>query len=191
MALAYTNCISLSSVRKDQTSISLPSIGRTPSVTFPGSGRNSHIVGARRGLSSRTGKKGTLRDKPDQKKQVDGGDDIFTATPEEVVVEVPQTEGLYSTSPPPVLPGESPDFWEGPQWDAFGFVIEYLWAFGVLFALIACGIAVATYNEGATDFKQTPVYKESVQSQELLEEPDSSDSDVFEGNPTEAAPSLE
>jgi hypothetical protein len=50
---------------------------------------------------------------------------------------------------------------------------------------------VATYNEGATDFKQTPAYKESIQSGELLEEPDSSNSDVFESNPTEVAPSLD
>lgn len=57
--------------------------------------------------------------------------------------------------------------------------------------LIACGIAVATYNEGATDFKQTPAYKESIQSQDLLEEPEVSNSDVFESNPTEVAPSLE
>lgn len=57
--------------------------------------------------------------------------------------------------------------------------------------LIACGIAVATYNDGATDFKETPVFKESMQSQELLEEPDLSGSDVFEVNPTEVAPSLE
>ncbi|KAL0355221.1 UNVERIFIED_CONTAM: hypothetical protein Sradi_3969000 [Sesamum radiatum] len=57
--------------------------------------------------------------------------------------------------------------------------------------LVACGIAVATYNDGATDFKETPAYKESIQSQELLEEPDTSNSDVFESNPTEQAPSLE
>lgn len=57
--------------------------------------------------------------------------------------------------------------------------------------LIACGVAVATYNEGATDFKETPAYKESIQSRELLEEPDASTSDVFESNPTEVAPSLE
>lgn len=50
---------------------------------------------------------------------------------------------------------------------------------------------MATYNEGATDFKQTPAYKESIQSQELLEGPEASDSDVFESNPTEEAPSLE
>lgn len=91
----------------------------------------------------------------------------------------------------PELPGDKPDFWEGPQWDALGFFVQYLWAFGIVFALIACGIAVATYNEGATDFKETPAYKESVQSRDLLEEPDASDSDVFESNPTEQAPSLE
>lgn len=56
--------------------------------------------------------------------------------------------------------------------------------------MISSGIAVATYNEGATDFKATPAYQESIQSQELLE-PDDSNSDVFESNPTEEAPSLE
>lgn len=57
--------------------------------------------------------------------------------------------------------------------------------------MIACLIAATTYNEGATDFKNTPAYKESVQSRELLEEPDGSNPDVFESNPTEVAPSLE
>lgn len=50
---------------------------------------------------------------------------------------------------------------------------------------------MATYNEGATDFKATPAYKESVQSQDLLDGPDASNSDVFESNPTEVAPSLD
>ncbi|XP_020585862.1 uncharacterized protein LOC110028372 [Phalaenopsis equestris] len=98
---------------------------------------------------------------------------------------------VYSTDPPPALPGLERDFWEGPQWDALGFFVQYLWAFGIVFGVIACGIAVTTYNEGATDFKQTTVYKESIQSRELLEQPDGSNGDVFEGNPTEAAPSLE
>ncbi|PSR90129.1 MRNA export factor like [Actinidia chinensis var. chinensis] len=89
------------------------------------------------------------------------------------------------------LPGLKPDFWEGPQWDGLGFFVQYMWAFGIGFALVACGIAVATYNEGATDFKATPAYKESIQSRELLEEPEGSNSDVFELNPTEEAPSLE
>ncbi|KAK4395747.1 hypothetical protein Sango_1729000 [Sesamum angolense] len=136
----------------------------------------------------------------------------------------------YSNSVAYVIPGfptgTEPDFWEGPQWDGLGFFVQYMWAFGILFAVFGflgsllqqyvqihrphvqllvefarvagspapwpkLGIAVVTYNDGATDFKDTPVYKESIQSQELLEEPDASNSDVFESNPTEQAPSLE
>jgi hypothetical protein len=61
---------------------------------------------------------------------------------------------------------------------------------GLLVQLVACGVAVATYNDGATDFRDTPAYKESLQSQEFPEE-SSSGADVFEGNPTEVAPALE
>ncbi|KAJ6971366.1 hypothetical protein NC653_035593 [Populus alba x Populus x berolinensis] len=85
----------------------------------------------------------------------------------------------------PELPGDEPDFWEGPQWDGLGFFVQYMWAFGIVFALVACGIAVATYNGGAADFKETPAYKESIQSRDLLEEPEASNSDVFDSNPTE------
>lgn len=91
----------------------------------------------------------------------------------------------------PKLPGEEPNFWEGPQWDALGFFVQYMWAFGVVFALVACGVAVATYNDGATDFRETPAYKESVQSKDLSEGLEGSDTDVFESNPTEEAPALE
>ncbi|XP_047329638.1 uncharacterized protein LOC124932963 [Impatiens glandulifera] len=91
----------------------------------------------------------------------------------------------------PDLPGEQTDLWEGPQWDGLGFFVQYLWAFGILFALIACGTAVSTYNEGASDFKDTPSYKESIQSRELFEEDDGSSLDVFESNPTQEAPALE
>ncbi|KAJ4841457.1 hypothetical protein Tsubulata_047915 [Turnera subulata] len=90
------------------------------------------------------------------------------------------------------LPGLEPDFWEGEQWDGLGFFVEYMWAFGIVFALIACGIAAFSYNEGATDFKETPAYKEAIQSQEqLLEQPGGSNADVFDSNPTEVAPSLD
>ncbi|XP_009347033.2 uncharacterized protein LOC103938720 [Pyrus x bretschneideri] len=91
----------------------------------------------------------------------------------------------------PKLPGDEPCFWEGEKWDWLGFFVEYLWAFGIGFALIACLVAATSYNEGATDFKETPVYKDSFQSREFLEEPEASNPDVFESNPTEVAPSLE
>lgn len=86
----------------------------------------------------------------------------------------------------PPLPGDEPDFWEGPQWDALGFIVQYLWAIGIVVALIGCGVAVKTYNLGATDFKETPVYKEAMKAQGLFEVPP--DSDVFEESPKDAPP---
>jgi hypothetical protein len=39
-----------------------------------------------------------------------------------------------STEPMPELPEpETPDFWEGPQWEPLGFFVQYMWAFGVVF----------------------------------------------------------
>ncbi|CAN7074427.1 unnamed protein product [Brassica oleracea var. botrytis] len=92
------------------------------------------------------------------------------------------------------LPGLEPDPFEGSQWDGLGFFVHYLWAFGIVFALISSGIAAGTYNEGATDFKETPVYKEAMESRDLLDEAEVeglNSEDVFESNPTEVAPSLE
>ncbi|MQL91480.1 hypothetical protein Taro_024094 [Colocasia esculenta] len=171
-----------------------------------GGGRRgaTQVVGARRGLSSRTrrleerGKKGGLTTKP-SKEELEGegggdgeGDASSSSSSSSSGAFVGSPGGEDAALPPmPDLPGLTPDFWEGSQWDAFGFFVQYLWAFGIVFALISGGIAVATYNEGATDFKQTPVYKESMQSRELLEEPDSSGSEVFEANPTEAASTAE
>jgi hypothetical protein len=33
------------------------------------------------------------------------------------------------------LPGDEPDFWEGPQWNALGFIVQYLWAIGIVVAV--------------------------------------------------------
>lgn len=86
----------------------------------------------------------------------------------------------------PELPGEEPDFWEGPQFEILGFIIQYLWAIGIFAALGGCLIAVKYYNEGASDFKETPVYKESMEAQGFLEVP--SDSKVFDEPPSQDAP---
>ncbi|KAG6554167.1 hypothetical protein Mapa_004083 [Marchantia paleacea] len=72
------------------------------------------------------------------------------------------------------LEGLEPDFWEGEKWEAFGFAIQYMWLFGVLISLVACGVAVRTYNTGATDFKDTAVFKEAMDSQVEM------DSSVFD-----------
>ncbi|OWM65146.1 uncharacterized protein LOC116214879 [Punica granatum] len=168
-------------------------------VIIPYSPRTLHIASAKK-LSSRTGKfdsrnrrtSTATEDEEKEEDQLPEASNIERTGPENSALEsaassrVEGSDGFVL----PELPGDKPDFWEGPQWDALGFFVQYLWAFGIAFALIACGIAVATYNEGATDFKETPAYKESIKSQELLEEPNSG-SDVFESNPTEVAPSLE
>ncbi|KAK2397603.1 hypothetical protein P8452_18533 [Trifolium repens] len=85
---------------------------------------------------------------------------------------------------------KEPDFFEGDQWNTVGFIGEWLWILGGVFAVLGGGYAAINYNLGASDFKETPAYKESVQSQELLEQPETSESDIFESNPTEVAPSL-
>ncbi|XP_015883007.3 uncharacterized protein LOC107418836 [Ziziphus jujuba] len=175
-------------------------------ILFPLSPRTLHVVSAKK-FSPRSGRfdgsrnrksssnTTTTRDQdqyPNELQRTVGGDFEFERIESRgggggVGVENVADDGYFL----PELPGDKPDFWEGPQWDALGFFVEYLWAFGIVFAAIACLIAATTYNEGATDFKDTPAYKESVQSGELLEEPDASNTDVFESNPTEVAPSLE
>uniref|UniRef100_A0ACD5ZZQ0 Uncharacterized protein n=1 Tax=Avena sativa TaxID=4498 RepID=A0ACD5ZZQ0_AVESA len=153
-----------------------------------------HVALARRtGVSSRTQRR--LEERGGKKRR--GG----VETPDEDEGSAPGWEGVewegeplgfeVSTEPMPYLPDpKQVDFWEGPQWDLLGFFVQYMWGFGVVFSLVACGVAVATYNDGATDFRDTPSFKESI-TQEFPEEAESSGPDVFEGNPTEVAPALE
>ncbi|XP_062214812.1 uncharacterized protein LOC133915612 [Phragmites australis] len=165
----------------------------------PAGGRAAlHVALARRGgVSSRTQRR--LEERGGKKRRGGGvaapdvDEDASAAAGEAAAEWEGEPLGFeVSTEPMPELPEpETPDFWEGPQWEALGFFVQYMWAFGVVFGLVACGVAVATYNEGATDFRDTPAYKESIQSQEFPEESESSSADVFEGNPTEVAPALE
>ncbi|RLN43486.1 uncharacterized protein C2845_PM01G30730 [Panicum miliaceum] len=165
-----------------------------PLPFLPASGRAAlHVALARRGgVSSRTQRR--LEERGGKKRR--GGVAAPDVDEEAAEAGGAEWEGEplgfeVSTEPMPELPDpETPDFWEGPQWEALGFFVQYMWAFGVVFGLIACGVAVATYNDGATDFRDTPAYKES-QTQEFPEESESSSADVFEGNPTEVAPALE
>ncbi|XP_057952357.1 uncharacterized protein LOC131146643 [Malania oleifera] len=163
------------------------------SLSLSPSPRTSHVVSAKK-FASRTGrfdsknrrKAATIKEEEEESEQRTAE---FQRGPEDGSAgAIDDVDDGYFL---PKLPGDEPDFWEGPQWDWLGFFAQYMWAFGIAFALVACGIAVVTYNEGATDFKETPVFKESMQSQELLEKQDGSNSNVFESNPTEEAPSLE
>ncbi|KAK8489554.1 hypothetical protein V6N13_097288 [Hibiscus sabdariffa] len=168
-------------------------------LLFPTSPRTFHLTSAAKKF--RTGRFDsknrrsnlTTKEQDDELERKEGNDGAFGVGGglDNVGLGGSSSEVSADGKPFPDLPGLQPDPFEGPQWDVLGFLVQYLWAFGIVFALIACGIAVATYNEGATDFKETPAYKESIQSRELLEQPDASNSDVFESNPTEVAPSLE
>ncbi|KEH27044.1 hypothetical protein MtrunA17_Chr6g0484641 [Medicago truncatula] len=149
----------------------------TPYTLLPSSSRRTlHIVSAKK-ISSRS-----RRNQP-------------TETVDEKIeprneVEIPfysDEDWPFEWRPPGTY--KDPDFFEGSQWNTVGFVGEWLWILGVLFAVFGGGYAAINYNLGASDFKETPAYKES-QSQELLEQPETSESDIFDSNPTEVAPSL-
>lgn len=104
--------------------------------------RRSHVVGAR---NVSPGKKNTT---------------VVSSQPEMTPEELAEYEKIVSQ-----LEGKQPDFWEGEQWNWLGFVIQYLWVFGFVVSIIACLVAVRTYNLGATDFKNTEVFKEALESQ--------------------------
>lgn len=104
--------------------------------------RRSHVVGAR---NVSPGKKNTT---------------VVPSQPEMTPEELAEYEKLVSQ-----LEGKQPDFWEGEQWNWLGFVLQYLWVFGFVVSIIACLVAVRTYNLGATDFKNTEVFKEALESQ--------------------------
>jgi hypothetical protein len=104
--------------------------------------RRSHVVGAR---NVSPGKKNTT---------------VVPSQPEMTPEALAESETLVSQ-----LDGKQPDFWEGEQWNWLGFVLQYLWVFGFVVSIIACLVAVRTYNLGATDFKNTEVFKEALESQ--------------------------
>ncbi|XP_027923505.1 uncharacterized protein LOC114181287 isoform X1 [Vigna unguiculata] len=102
---------------------------------------------------------------------------------------------------------EEPDFWEGPQWDLLGFFVKYSWIIGfgvaVCFSLYGC----FTYQEPSKEVREEMERKYGVStgvessaesgansssgSSDVFEDTDAYDSDVFDSNPTEVAPSLD
>ncbi|MCO5610654.1 hypothetical protein L7F22_064893 [Adiantum nelumboides] len=106
------------------------------------------------------------------------------------VVEEPLDEGEDGDEDyvEPELPGQELDFWEGPQFEILGFITQYLWAIGIVVALVGCLFAVRYYNYGAADFKKTEVFKDAMESQGFEETP--SDSKVFEEPPPQDAPPI-
>ncbi|CAN6309643.1 unnamed protein product [Urochloa humidicola] len=111
----------------------------SPLPLLPASGRAAlHVALARRGgVSSRTQRR--LEERGGKKRR--GG--VATPDVDEEAAEAGAAEwegeplGFeVSTEPMPELPDpETPDFWEGPQWEALGFFVQYMWAFGVVFGI--------------------------------------------------------
>ncbi|KAF0910234.1 hypothetical protein E2562_001426 [Oryza meyeriana var. granulata] len=108
-----------------------------------------HVALARKGgVSSRTQRRLEERGK----KRRGGGSVTAPAPPdmdEDTAGEGVDWEGEplgfeVSTTPMPELPDpEKPDFWEGPQWEALGFFVQYMWAFGVFFGVSTSSPSIA------------------------------------------------
>lgn len=94
------------------------------------------------------------------------------------------TDPLAGREYRPPMDGDAPDFWEGTKFNPLGFFLQYFWAFGIVFALVACGYAVRTYNSGATDFKETEAFKEAVTA---TQGSSSSQSEPSTGQPPDVA----
>lgn len=127
-----------------KSSVSLPSSIASRFQICGSLGRpSSHVAHARRsGLSSRSrrlekrGKKDGGPTTADQEREGDEDIVVGEAATASAASSVEIEGGMeYSKEPMPKQEGLEPDFWEGPQWNAFGFFIQYLWAFGILFGV--------------------------------------------------------
>lgn len=119
-------------------------------VLFPLSPRTLHVVSAKK-FSSRSGRfdsknrrsSTTTRDEYQDPKEGKRTGEIergrIESGPDVENVAGPVVDDGYFL---PELPGDKPDFWEGTQWDGLGFFVEYLWAFGIVFAVIYLFIIV-------------------------------------------------
>lgn len=113
-------------------------------VLFPLSRRTLHVVSAKK-FSPRSGRFDSKNRKSNTTtRDQDQYPNELKRTGAEFEFDRIESGGVDNVSAPvaddgyflPELPGDKPDFWEGPQWDAFGFFVEYLWAFGIVFAVI-------------------------------------------------------
>lgn len=106
-----------------------------------------HVAFARRGgVSSRTQRR--LEERGGKKRR--GGVAAPDVDEEALEAGAAEWEGEplgfeVSTEPMPDIPNpETPDFWEGQQWEALGFFVQYMWAFGVVFGVSKSSFAVGS-----------------------------------------------
>ncbi|KAG4388498.1 hypothetical protein GLYMA_09G185300v4 [Glycine max] len=112
---------------------------------------------------------------------------------------------------------QQPDLWEGPQWDWLGIFIKFSPIIGIAVAASLAIYGCFTFHEPPKNVREaaerlysvqsgvesnaesddvessaeTDVESSAESSSEVFKEPDAYDSDVFDSNPTEVAPSLE
>ncbi|WVZ13716.1 hypothetical protein V8G54_011282 [Vigna mungo] len=102
---------------------------------------------------------------------------------------------------------EEPYLWEGPQWDLLGFFVQYSWIIGFGVAVCVSLYGCLTYQEPPKEVRDEMERKYGVRSgvessaesransssgsSDVFEDTDAYDSDVFDSNPTEVAPSLD
>ena len=74
----------------------------------------------------------SIKDQEEIKRDGSGGDENVNGEITNVNTGVGENYDGYFL---PELPGDEPDFWEGPRWDGLGFFVQYMWAFGIVFAV--------------------------------------------------------
>lgn len=93
-----------------------------------GGGRTLTVVSAKRASSRRRTERVDERD-------TISSSSFSSSSPATVPLEEDYEGDFDEEYDDPKLPGEEPDFWEGPKWETLGFIIRYMWAFGFLFAV--------------------------------------------------------
>eukprot|EP00243_Klebsormidium_subtile_P003213 TRINITY_DN1643_c0_g1_i2.p1 TRINITY_DN1643_c0_g1~~TRINITY_DN1643_c0_g1_i2.p1 ORF type:complete len:190 (-),score=13.60 TRINITY_DN1643_c0_g1_i2:164-733(-) len=65
---------------------------------------------------------------------------------------------------------DEPGIWEGERWNLLGTFVQWMPLFALIFAALGGAVAVASYNGGAADYKETEEYQAAVQNQKEAEE---------------------
>ncbi|GAQ92773.1 hypothetical protein KFL_011310020 [Klebsormidium nitens] len=147
------NSVGLSPIPDVQVGLSLFSVSRFQSPK-PSRRRDSHVAGATRPTRRRQIRKTEIgpdlnvkeEDTPDKWKKEDYSD------------------GLER----PWL--DEPGFWEGERWNLLGTFVQWMPLFALIFAALGGAVAVASYNGGAADYKETEEYQAAVQNQKEADE---------------------
>jgi hypothetical protein len=129
MAASFTSQLSLLSVQ-DRSSGLTSSSGLAPmTLKLGGSSRQSGSVAFAQGLGYKRGSLHVVAARRPSKNK-DGA--LAEAVKEVKTEENSEADKMWMGKK---LEGLEPDFWEGEQWDIFGFIVQYLWAFGILIAV--------------------------------------------------------